>query len=124
MDTTNRGLASGNEVESAAFHQPVSPTVHTLDRSGLRGKLDDLKWRGVSKLHKLQGRVSERRAVVKQSVATGMTKVQSSMHDSPMKWAGIAAGSGLAIGLLGRLLQVRRDRMTRLPQLVIIESTC
>ena len=54
--------------------------VHTLDRSGLRGRLDDLKWRGKARLHSLQGQVSEQRVAVKESMRT-----------SPMKWAGIAA---------------------------------
>lgn len=77
-------------------------TVHTLDHSGLRGRLDDLKWRGKSQI----------------------AKTQSSMHTNPMKWAGIAAGSGFAIGLIGRLLHVRRNRLSRMPQVVVIEPVC
>jgi ElaB/YqjD/DUF883 family membrane-anchored ribosome-binding protein len=124
MDTTREVMASGNEVESAAFHEPVNPTVYTLERGGVRGRIDALRCS-----------LSQRGSAVKQSIASAkmsmrdnaknrVSRVQSSMHDSPMKWAGIAAGSGFAIGMIGRLLQARRNRLSRMPQLVIIESTC
>lgn len=93
-----------------------SPMVYTLDRPGLRSRLDALKSRSISKLHSTQGQVSER-------AKSTITKVQGSMRTSPMKWAGVAAGSGLAIGLLGRILQARRNRFSGRP-LIVIESTC
>ena len=65
-----------------------------------------LKSRGLSKVH------------------DGVTKMQTSMRTSPMKWAGIAAGSGLALGLLGRFLHWRNSHRRMTPDLVIIESAC
>jgi hypothetical protein len=53
-----------------------------------------------------------------------MDKVQDSMRTSPMKWAGIAAGTGFALGLIGRVAQVRNKRKHAMPTLVIVESTC
>jgi hypothetical protein len=156
MNTTRDelGLASGCEVESATFHVPVTtealvPTT-PAPRSGMRGKVDDLKSRGlskvddlktrsVSKLHDVQHTIGDRTSVMKStmhrsltnaktSMRTGvdgqMTKMQSSMQTSPMKWAGIAAGSGFAIGMIGRLIHWRNKHQRNMPQLVIIESTC
>lgn len=143
MNTTRDelGLASGCEVESATFLVPVTPEVlvPTTPRSGMRTKVDDLKSKGLSKLHDVQRTMSDRTSVMKStmhrsvtnaktSMRTGvddqMTKMQSSMHTSPMKWAGIAAGSGFAIGMIGRLIHWRNKHQRHMPQLVIIESTC
>jgi ElaB/YqjD/DUF883 family membrane-anchored ribosome-binding protein len=145
MNTTRDelGLGSGCEVESATFHVPVTtealvPTSVT-PRSGMRAKVDDLKSRGMSKLHGVQRTMSDRTSVMKStmhrsltnaktSMRTGvddqMTKMQSSMQTSPMKWAGIAAGSGFAIGMIGRFIHWRNKHQRHMPQLVIIESTC
>ncbi|MDQ3281259.1 MAG: hypothetical protein M3Q69_07580 [Acidobacteriota bacterium] len=61
-------------------------------------------------------------------VRTGWSDMQTDMKVNPMKWAGIAAGSGFAIGLLGRIVHWRNKHhekhMRSMPQLVIIESAC
>ncbi|MGZ8730188.1 MAG: hypothetical protein ACXW5U_15310 [Thermoanaerobaculia bacterium] len=51
-----------------------------------------------------------------------MTKVQDSMRTSPMKWAAIAAGTGFALGLIGRIADARRKHYRASPDLVIIEA--
>ena len=50
-------------------------------------------------------------------------KANDNLRSNPAKWAGIAAGAGLGIGLIGRFLQHRaKDR--RVPAIVIIEAAC
>ena len=60
-----------------------------------RTKLDDLKSRGLG-----------------------------TMKTNPMLWAGIAAGSGFALGLAGRIADSRRKNRRMYPDLVIIDATC
>ena len=114
---------SGYEVESARFTPDVGPV-----RSGVMRRLDELKSRSVSKVHDVQRVMSDRTSIIKSSarhgVTSGMSKVQSSMRNSPAKWAGIAAGSGFVLGMLGRLIQSRSERHRRMPQLVVIETSC
>lgn len=43
------------------------------------------------------------------------------MRTNPLKWAAIATGAGLVIGLIGRLLRMRAKRAR--PELVIIDAT-
>jgi ElaB/YqjD/DUF883 family membrane-anchored ribosome-binding protein len=52
-----------------------------------------------------------------------MMKTNDRMRGNPAKWAGIAAGTGLAIGLAGRFLQ-RRANARHMPTVVIIEAAC
>lgn len=125
---TNLSMPSGSEVESAVFHDAVPVAVTPVAPRGWRGRIDSLKSRGLARLHHVQHAVGDRslavRGSLQRSVSDSKTKMQTSMQSSPMKWAGIAAGSGLAIGLLGRLVQARNKRARNLPQLVIIESAC
>ena len=60
------------------------------------------------------------------TVHTGFNDMQADMKVNPMKWAGIAAGSGFAIGLIGRYMHWRNKHrhVHSMPQLVIIESAC
>ena len=51
------------------------------------------------------------------------TQVQSSMSNNPMKWAGIAAGSGFALGMIGRLMSHRRKHGPVL-DIVVIDAMC
>jgi ElaB/YqjD/DUF883 family membrane-anchored ribosome-binding protein len=153
MSTTNTmndgseiRVPSGYEVESATFHVPATGEENvtfsdvSTGRSGFRGKLDDLKSRGLDavsgKVHHLQHRLADRKTALSTSLATtkvsmrdGVTRqisnTQSSMKNSPMLWAGIAAGSGFALGLLGRYMHWRNDhRRMSTPDLVIIDATC
>ena len=117
--TTTNSLGSGCEVESATFHAPITGGLPTdvSSRSGLRGKLDDLKSRGMTKVHDVK-------STMKSNMNGQVNKVQTSMKTSPMMWAGIAAGSGFAIGLLGRFMHWRNYHRRMPPDLVIIESNC
>lgn len=144
LSGSDLAMPSGCEVETAAFHSPVESTalvpVETTARSGMREKLDAWKSTGTTKLHDMQRTVSNRTSdmksslqrsmttamtSVKSNVNTQMTRTQDSMRTSPMKWAGIAAGSGFAIGMLGRIVHWRNKHHHRhMPDLVIIESSC
>jgi hypothetical protein len=143
MDTTRNidlNMPSGFEVESAAF--VVVPeeglTTPSPAHGGMRGKLDHWKSLGADKVHTLgrtwAGRteswkrtVSERglamKSLVRDHANDSMMKVNSSMRVNPMKWAGIAAGTGFTLGMIGRLMHKRsHHRHHHQPQLVIIDA--
>ena len=121
MDTTRDWeLPSGWEVESATLHPPV----HDVSRGGFRGRLDTLKSRGLTKVHDIQRVVADRRTSLQTGAKSQVTKVQGSMRTSPMLWAGIAAGTGFALGLAGRIAQARNKRKHAIPTLVIVEAGC
>ncbi|MEA2491477.1 MAG: hypothetical protein QOH21_3269 [Acidobacteriota bacterium] len=143
MDTirnTNLDLPSGFEVESAAF--VVVPeeglTSPSPAHGGMRGKLDHWKERGTESIHSLQRSLSDRGDMLKQNVTARslamkslvrievddqVMKINSSMRVHPMKWAGIAAGAGFGLGLIGRLMHKRsHHRHHHQPQLVIIDA--
>ena len=133
MTTTTNAMGSGCEVESATFHVPVGlgstgESGVNSGQSGFRGKLDALKSRGLEKVHDVQRVLGERSTAitsnVKSNVSGQVDRVQTSMRTSPMLWAGIAAGSGFAIGLLGRFIHWRNDHRRAMPELVIIEASC
>ena len=118
-------MHSGCEVESATFHAPVvgGTIASSPARSGWRGKVDVLTSRGMSKMQSIQRGLGERRAMVGQSMNVKMSQVQGSMRNSPMLWAGIAAGTGFGLGLIGRIAHWRSMRRS-MPDLVIIEASC
>ena len=141
LSGSNLGMGSGSEVESAAFHTPVSGVqpIHSSEGSSLRSRIDDVKNRSLTKVRDVRRNVSDRsagmkgdarqklmttRSSVKRNVSDQMTKMQSSMRTSPAKWAAIAAGSGFAIGMASRFVHWRNQHQRRMPELVIIESTC
>ena len=121
MDTTHVWqMPSGSEVESAA----LLPPAHELSRSGWRGRLDTLKTTCRTKVHDLQHVMADRRTTLQTNAHSQMDKVQDSMRTSPMKWAGIAAGTGFALGLIGRVASIRNKRKHAMPTLVIVEASC
>lgn len=127
MNTTrDLQLPSGSEVESATLHPPV---IHEWSSTGTpdagwRGKLDTLKSQGLMKVHGIQRVVADRRTTIQTNAKSQVTKMQDSMRTSPMKWAGIAAGTGFALGLAGRIASIRNKRKHAMPTLVIVEAGC
>ncbi len=126
MDTTrDLQVPSGWEVESAALHPPVHETRVTVpERSGMRGRLDTLKSRGVAKVHDLQSSLMTAKSSMRDGAKSQVAKMQGSMRTNPMKWAGIAAGAGFGLGMIGRIAQVRAKRRNHMPTLVIVEAGC
>lgn len=100
-------------------------TTHEVEvLTGIRGRLDTLKSGAVSRVHDLRRDVSESRVAVRDSARTQVTKVQTSMRTSPMLWAGVAAGAGFALGLIGRVAQWRSKQRHAMPDIIIIEASC
>ena len=150
-DVLNRSnsvrVPSGFEVESAASLPPVTgETRSEVRRSGLMGKVDELKSRGTELVHHakhsmsetthaLQRNVSartsdlkrvamERSARLKPMIHDTMDRADREFHSNPTKWAGIAAGATFLLGMIGRELRHRAARRTRraLPNLIVIET--
>lgn len=78
--------------------------ISEADDSGLRHRVENLELR------------------LKRGAKRGMSQVQQSMRTQPLMWAGIAAGTGVALGLVGRFLHWRNRRAV--PDLVIIDAAC
>jgi ElaB/YqjD/DUF883 family membrane-anchored ribosome-binding protein len=151
-------MPSGSEVEAATFHVPAhvevavieTPGRSTSTKSNIMNKLESVRSQLGPKIHDVQYMVDQKTALVKSSLQrsmmaakdtmqrtmsdtelrarTGWSDMQTDMKTNPMKWAGIAAGSGFAIGLIGRFMSWRtkhhEKHMRSMPQLVIIESAC
>jgi ElaB/YqjD/DUF883 family membrane-anchored ribosome-binding protein len=62
-------------------------------------------------------------ASVKPRVNAMTMKANDNMRGNPTRWAGIAAGAGLGIGLVGRFLHHRAHHRP-MPTVVIIEAAC
>jgi ElaB/YqjD/DUF883 family membrane-anchored ribosome-binding protein len=93
-------------------------TTHEVEvLSGLRGRIDTWKSDAATK-------VNETRVAVRDGARTQMTKVETSMRTRPMLWAGVAAGTGFGLGLIGRIAQWRHKQRHAMPDIVIIEATC
>ncbi len=96
-----------------------------------------MRSRGLERWHDAQRTMSERRASAQSAiqqkieemrpvVREKMAKLNSDMHSNAPKWAGIAAGAGLALGIGGRIMRHRmhRHHHEHIPTLVVVEATC
>ena len=139
MDTTrDLQFPTGYEVGGAVHphvHDDFETALTVPERSRMRAKLQTLKSRGLSKVHDIQRVVRARgtsvkdqlrttRSAVSDGAKTQVTRVNESMRTKPMLWAGIAAGAGFSLGLVGRIAQWRSKQQQGMPDLVIIESRC
>ena len=88
-------------------------TIHTpLDVERASQTSDELGWRG--RLSNLKS------SLVMRAQSVG-PMVNSSMRSRPGKWAGIAAGAGLLLGMGGRMMRRRASRK-EYAHFVLIES--
>jgi len=131
LNTSDLRVPSGFDVESATLHRNENRLLddHTHD-GGMKDKIYHLRSRGVEKLNSLKSDINdrvetwkpmaqERMTSMRSSVKGQIASLQSQMKSNPGKWAGIAAGAGFGLGLLGRLMRHRAHRRD-LPQIVIV----
>ncbi|HKO57837.1 MAG TPA: hypothetical protein VJ276_18360 [Thermoanaerobaculia bacterium] len=144
-------IPSGLEVDTAVFTETVelppalpAPTLKDrVDELRLRGaeaigtmkhradelkrdasmKTGELKRNVMMKTNELKQNVSMKTDELKRTSIMKVADVQQDMRSNPNKWAGIAAGAGLGIGLIGRYLS-HRSKRRHVPHLVIIEAAC
>lgn len=127
MPDPNRlsNLHTQAEVESA-----FSSVAETEVKPGWKTRVDELTATGVEQVAAMRTRmrdlvpaVKERVGSLRSRTSTRAAETGAHMRNHVSMWAGVAAGAGLGIGLLGRILMHRsKHRMT--PQLVIIETSC
>lgn len=82
----------------------VSHQLPPATDSALRHKLDNLKGALSAQVH------------------ARTSRVQHSMRTQPMLWAGVAGGTGMVLGLIGRFMSWKAKRPV--PDLVIIDASC
>ena len=94
------------------FHTPldVERATQTSDELGWRGRLGNLKSSLVTGVH-----------AVKPMALNRVSVIDSSLRSRPGKWAGIATGAGLLLGIGGRLMR-RRAARKEYAHFVLIES--
>lgn len=124
MDT-NINVPSGLEVESARLHTPaIDFEPHIDEAGGFRSRLEGWKTRGTTTLTEWKTSVMTKSNDAKSAVSSLGPRLQLQMRADPKKWAGIAAGAGVALGLAGRYLRHRAHVNARRPQVVIIHGAC
>ncbi|HEX7152877.1 MAG TPA: hypothetical protein VF618_15415 [Thermoanaerobaculia bacterium] len=128
-DLKSRALSTASTVKEQASVKMADLTQQA------NVKLADLKHQANVKLAETKEqwnlKVADTRVLVDRKMVEAKSNarmqaatMQTSMRTDPMKWAAIAGGSGLVLGLLGRFMQYRAKQRSRMPQLIIIEHAC
>jgi ElaB/YqjD/DUF883 family membrane-anchored ribosome-binding protein len=140
-------MPGGSEVEAATLHVRVGQEHEPRGAHARRGSLKETMMTKVrdaktgladetARMRSRAGRsMSAMQAELRRSAESatrsleararnGMQRVQSSMRTSPMKWAGIAAGTGFGFGLIGRVMHWRNRHRRVMPSLIVIEKSC
>jgi ElaB/YqjD/DUF883 family membrane-anchored ribosome-binding protein len=131
-------VPSGGEVESAtirreaAIHQPVIPVE--VPFAGDRFGEPQSSWK--SRLSGVVGKVKSalpRRAVafppgvgstVSGRMKTAVSTARESLRANPARYAGIAGGIGLGLGIVGRMLRHRMRVHSLQPRVLVIREYC
>jgi ElaB/YqjD/DUF883 family membrane-anchored ribosome-binding protein len=92
-------------------------------KRGVIMKTAELKNNVSMKTEEWKQNVSMKSDELKRTATMKVADVQQDLHSNPRKWAGIAAGAGLGVGLIGRYLS-HRSKRRHVPHLVIIEAAC
>ena len=114
---------------------------HSHD-GGMKDKLYHLRSRGIDVMNTVKRDVNEKwmpmanermssmRSGMKmktdklqREMKTRVSDLESQLKANPTKWAGIAAGAGFGLGLIGRIMRHRAHRAAT-PHIVIIEGAC
>ncbi|HSP34618.1 MAG TPA: hypothetical protein VLU46_09915 [Thermoanaerobaculia bacterium] len=135
LNTSDVRVPSGFDVESATTHRSENLILddHSHD-AGMKDKLYHLRSRGMETWGSMRSGMSDRVSTwtpmvrdrvttMRSSVMERISRMQGEMKSNPGKWAGIAAGAGFGIGLVGRLLR-RRSRMTDDRTSIVIVGAC
>jgi ElaB/YqjD/DUF883 family membrane-anchored ribosome-binding protein len=137
-------VPSGLEVESATLIFPGNGGQHTsglTEEASWKSRLSALRDRGLTSLrdHSRSSIATLRRGVttrvntlkpmmtsrvdtVRAGVRSRLDAVDNRMRANPAKWAGIAAGAGLLLGMTGRVMRGRSRHHHHPTGILVIES--
>jgi ElaB/YqjD/DUF883 family membrane-anchored ribosome-binding protein len=117
-----RGVEAVDSMKQRAdeLKRDASSKVDAL-KSAASMKASELKRDVLTRTSEMKQSVSMKTDELKRTTAMKVDGVRQDMRSNPNKWAGIAAGAGLGIGLIGRYLS-HRSKRRHVPHLVIIEA--
>jgi hypothetical protein len=130
-DLKSKGMQKVNTLKTEGMQR-----VNTLKSDGVR-RMNTLKSTSSTAVTEYRTKLNDnvllmrakakiRMAALQRDAKLRSAQIQQGMKTDTAKWAGVASGTGLALGLLGRVMRHRakhrREMMT--PQVVIIQASC